>query len=363
MEAGLIRVRIVSALAIYLPSTDKISEIGYRTSVSRAGLGTFQVDATFAVDARHPVLPGRTGRGRSYSAIHVKIMTMMRNPDQIRRPSFVGIGPVRTATTWLHEALRGHVALPRGIKETHFFPRHYSRGIDWYLKHFRGYSSNLLVGEIDPTCFDFPEASERINQQLPGCKVICSLRDPVQRTYSHYRHLQTLGYIGHASFEQTIESHLGFLFQPGNMIGTSYYAFHLKRWLEILGRDRVLVTFFDDMEAHPQQFIDNITEFIGAPRIDLLRSAVAAKRINSRETSALHPGLAGRVRRLRDELERRRMYRTTARLDFFFRYSFGRGKIFPSIDPRTARSLREYFRPEIEELEQLVRRDLTSWKN
>jgi hypothetical protein len=288
---------------------------------------------------------------------------VIKNPDQIRRPSFVGIGPIRTATSWLHAVLEGHVALPRRTKETHFFSRHYSQGIDWYLKHFRGYSANLVVGEIDPTCFDFPEAPARINQQLPGCKVICSLRDPVQRTYSHYRHLQTLGYTGQASFEQTIESHLGWVFQPDNTIGSSYYAFHLKRWLEMFGRDRVLVTFYDDMEAHPQQFIDNITEFIGAPRIDLLQSAVAAKRINSRERSALHPGMAARVRRLRDELERRRMYRTTARLGFFFRYCFGRGKIFPSIDPRTARTLREHFRPEIEELEQLVRRELSSWKS
>ncbi len=116
------------------------------------------------------------------------------------------------------------------------------------------------------------------------------------------------------------------------------------------------------MQADPQQFIDDVTEFIGASRIDLAQSRVAASRINPRERSARDPVLAARVRRLREALERRRMYRTITRLGFLFRYCFGRGEPFSGIQPETERTLRDYFRPDIEALEKLAERDLSPWK-
>ena len=287
---------------------------------------------------------------------------MTRNLDRFRYPSFIGIGPPRTATTWMHQVLEGRVALPRRTKETDFFSTNYSLGLDWYLKHFRRYRADLVVGEIAPTYFDFREAPVRIDRHLPLCKVICSLRDPVQRTYSHYRLLRSEGWIVRQSFEQAIESHRKWRLGAGNIIGSSYYATHLKRWFEVLGRERVLVIFHQDMEADPQRYIDDVTRFIGIPRIYLGHS-IGGTKINSLERAPLHPHLAARARRLRDLLERRRMYRTIATLGFFFRYCFGRGEVFPGVDPRTERELRDIFRPDIETLEELVQRDLSSWKN
>ena len=42
-------------------------------------------------------------------------------------PDFIGIGPARTGTTWLHEKLLEHVDLPRNIKETKYFERNHAR--------------------------------------------------------------------------------------------------------------------------------------------------------------------------------------------------------------------------------------------
>ena len=287
----------------------------------------------------------------------------MNNDDRMRQPSFIGIGPPRTATTWMHRVLQHHVGLPRGTKATDFFSTKYSLGIDWYLKHFRGYPAGLVAGEINPNYFDFAAAPSRILEHLPNCKIICSLRDPVQRTHSHYRMFQTIGYLGRQSFEQAIQLHLGWQFGPGNMISSSYYAVLLKRWFDKFGPKRVLVVFQEDLETDPQRFMDNITQFINAPRIDLVKSAVASERINPRDRSARNPRLAARALELRKALERRRMYRTIARLGFFFSYCFNQGEVFPKLNPETARLLRDYFRPDIEALEKMVQRDLSSWKN
>lgn len=50
---------------------------------------------------------------------------------------FIGIGPMRAGTSWLHHALSLHpgVSLPRE-KETFYFDRYFERGPAWYAAHF-----------------------------------------------------------------------------------------------------------------------------------------------------------------------------------------------------------------------------------
>src|SRR5215831_20542545 len=98
-----------------------------------------------------------------------------------RLPDFIAVGPPRAATTWLDLVLRGHAGLPGQTKETHFFTRNYARGIDWYARHFRHCTADPVVGEICPSYFASGEARERIGLTIPDCKIICTLRDPVER--------------------------------------------------------------------------------------------------------------------------------------------------------------------------------------
>jgi hypothetical protein len=279
-----------------------------------------------------------------------------------RLPDFIVVGAGRTATTWIHRVLGPHVGLPRRTKETNFFSTNYSLGLDWYLAHFRGYSEELMIGEVSPTYFDYEEAPTRIAHVIPRCKIICSLRDPVQRLYSHYRLLKSEGWISRQTFEQAVEQHEKWAGRSGNMIGTNRYAFHLQRWFEVFGRGNVLVTFYDDLEANPQGHIDQLTSFIAIPRIDLGRSPIGSKPINLIERAPRHPHLAARARRLRGSLERRRMYRTIEMFGPFFRYCAGRGEQFPPLAGDSERFLRARFRPEVEALERLVSRDLSRWK-
>jgi hypothetical protein len=89
-------------------------------------------------------------------------------------PSFIAVGPTRTATTWLYQVLKGHIGLPSGIKETQFFIWNYDLGLTWYRRHFRNCSPHLPVMEIAPTYFDSPEARERVKLHIPECKIICT---------------------------------------------------------------------------------------------------------------------------------------------------------------------------------------------
>src|ERR1700745_796930 len=95
-----------------------------------------------------------------------------------RLPSIIGAGPGRTGTNWLHRALECLVDLPYGVKEPKFFSTYYDKGIDWYARHFRYATGERKIAEICPY-FMMPETRERIHSHIPNCKVITTMRDPV----------------------------------------------------------------------------------------------------------------------------------------------------------------------------------------
>ena len=115
----------------------------------------------------------------------------MNDSTRLRLPVFIGIGPTRTGSTWLHHALGGVAGLP-SEKETRFFGGRHHKGIEWYSRRFADCPDKAPIGEICPTYFASIEAIERIHSYIPDCKIICTFRDPVHRAYSHYKLMRRL---------------------------------------------------------------------------------------------------------------------------------------------------------------------------
>ena len=89
----------------------------------------------------------------------------------VNLPTFIGVGPPRTGTTWLDKILRGHVNLPARQKETLFFDVRYERGIHWYLRHFKNRRPGVPTGEFgNPTgrrCpLDFTRTVDRTDWKI-----------------------------------------------------------------------------------------------------------------------------------------------------------------------------------------------------
>jgi len=279
-----------------------------------------------------------------------------------RMPEFIAVGPPRTATTWLDRVLVGHVGLSEGVKETHFFSWYYDLGFDWYRRHFRNCPPNLPILEITPTYFDSPVARVRIKHDIPHCRIICTLRDPVGRLFSNYRQLRREGFIGHDSLQKAIADCRKWD-GPGNMFSVSRYTENIRAWQEAFGEDGVLVVLYDDLEDNPQAYLDQVTGFIGIPKIDLGDSPVGIGKVNEMNQAPKSYKLARRARVFREWLRRRELYFISEKFSMVWNYCFGRGESFPPLDPGMEVSLREYFLPEVEALETLLKRDLTRWKN
>ncbi|MGH7950027.1 MAG: hypothetical protein ACREQF_12430, partial [Candidatus Binataceae bacterium] len=142
------------------------------------------------------------------------------------------------------------------------------------------------------------------------------------------------------------------------------YAFHLRRWMERFGEDRTLVLFYDDLQAHEQTFADSVCDFIGVDRIDLRTITLPREVYNSIARAPKYRKLAQNARHLRRWLREHDAHRLVRTLQDWgvWRWCFGRGEPFGPIAPDLDARLRELFRPEVEALEELVGRDLTSWK-
>jgi hypothetical protein len=242
------------------------------------------------------------------------------------------------------------------VKETQFFRDNYSLGISWYQSFFQRCSPHLPIGEIAPTYFDQAEVRQRIKETIPDCKIVCTLRDPVARLYSQYKVWTSMGMIGGAFDYSLLHQDLG---------ARGSYAFNIKAWIEMFGRDRVLVLCQEDLEADQQGFVNLVCAFIGCPPIDISASSLGSRRVLRVLRRPRIPKLALEARKFKDWAIRHKLGRVAHIFEtdnVVFNLCFGGGQLFSPLAPAVELQLRSLLCPEIEELEVLLGRDLTHWK-
>lgn len=281
----------------------------------------------------------------------------LRNQTAGKLPDFIGVGPPRTATTWLHEALSGHVGLPQGAKETDFFVHKYDNGLEWYAAHFRTCPPGRPIGEFSPNYFIGTQTRERIARHIPDCKIICTLRDPVERTYSHYRKGCEGQYIS-GSFEECLE-------KRADILEWSKYATHLMAWRPLFGAENVLILIHDDLKADAQAFLNGVCDFIRIERFQLSDPKMQDNLVNAIPSEPRYPRIAHAARIVRDRLQKKGNYALVNSLKSptLRNFLFSGGPVYKPMRSETETRLREFFRPEVEDLEEILGRDLSSWKN
>ena len=272
-----------------------------------------------------------------------------------RLPEIIGAGPGRTGTTWLHRVLVGRVDLPHGVKETQFFNTFYDKGLDWYARHFRYATGDRKIAEICPYFFH-PLAPGRIKAHIPNCRVITTLRDPVDHAFSAYKLVVHFAW-AHGSFDEVLKS------RP-NLGSGNRYAAHLKTWFDLFGRENVLVTMYDELRAQPQSYLDRVTDFMGVERIALSARPEIGDDVHSFARAPKSRRLARSARKMMYRLQGDQAYGAINLLERagVWDFCYGRGTPFGCLTPQQEQGLRERYLPEVEALEELLRIDLSAWK-
>jgi tetratricopeptide (TPR) repeat protein len=200
---------------------------------------------------------------------------------KILGPKFMIIGSMKGGTTSLYNYIIKHPQVIAAVKkEIHFFDEYYRAGIDWYLAHFPPQieEKKYISGEASPgySLIDNPEI---ILKEFPDVKLIVILRNPVERTISHYFHNVKLG-LESRSFETVMYSivdilnrlndssnydEIDWIMQQNCYLKNSLYAYHLKKWFALVPQEQLLILKSEDLFISTNEIMQQVFDFIELP--------------------------------------------------------------------------------------------------
>jgi hypothetical protein len=281
---------------------------------------------------------------------------LSRVRGSVARPNFLIIGAAKAGTTSLYHYLGQHPDVyVSPIKE----PRYYCdeeqvrdlsavRSREAYESLFSGARAAQAIGEATSSYLNTVAGLGRMHADLPGVRLIVSLRHPVDRAYSSYLARCVRGVETSTPEEALRPGHIAF--------EASLYSERLKRYFRRFPRRHVHVILFDDLVARPQDIVRDVFRFLGVdPAFDADTT--------TRHNPALVPRFARLNRTLASTLRVARRMAPQPLLWKGFGVALRRPLMrAPDPLPRALRSrLLNRYRDDILATAELVGRDLTHW--
>jgi len=172
---------------------------------------------------------------------------------------FLFIGAPKCGTTWLTRHLAAHPGVAMPLEELHYYSRHFERGPDWYLRQFGADVHRKLLGENSNSYLTESEtALPRIVAEQPDAKILCVVRNPIERAYSSYG-MQ----IDRGRASQDIERYLDPARSPRpHILHNGLYARMLRPWYDAYPGEKILVVRFERMKSDPLGLLHEICVFL-----------------------------------------------------------------------------------------------------
>jgi len=281
--------------------------------------------------------------------------------DYQNRPTFIGIGAQKCASSWVYKVLEDHpevgVSQP---KELDFFSYYYDRGYQWYYNYFLALPVTKVIGEISPSYFCALSAPVRAAGFNAKFRIVVTLRDPIERAFSN--HLHEIRIKQFSGADLTFEAGLA---NNAMYIEQSRYATHLQHWLDYFPREQILVLLQEDIKQDPQREAHRLYHFL---EIDsnhqsgfLFRQANPSygEKLQGIDKTLRMIGHLGRrvggvslVKRIRDNSWVLNMRQANRR---------HLSETVPSMLPETKKYLRQELADEVERLAKLLNRETLPW--
>jgi len=197
-------------------------------------------------------------------------------------PNFMIIGGMRCGTTVLYKILKKHPEISFSkTKEPHFFDldKRYLKGVKFYKEYFN--IASQAIGEATASYLRrYNKVPKRIKQILPKLKVIIMLRNPVDRSFSHYFfHQQFKKKIKQKQcIYDSIEDMIAKTGFDSNVFKDSLYYFQLQEWFKYFPKSQVLIVKSEDFFKSPQLTIRKILKFL---KVKVLNLNLEVDKINT----------------------------------------------------------------------------------
>lgn len=210
------------------------------------------------------------------------ILRHKQEQKKLRGPDFLIIGAQKCGTNSLYYYLMQHPSIePATQKEVHYFDLNFAKKLQWYQSHFPKITSGILTGEASPYYIFHPLVAERILEVYPDIKLIVLLRNPVDRTISHYYWEVKLG-CESLSFSEAIaaestrlEGEVEKILQDGNYysfnhqhytyLSRSIYVEQLEKWTSIFPKEQFLILKSEELFDRPAPSMNKVFEFLELP--------------------------------------------------------------------------------------------------
>lgn len=315
-------------------------------------------------------------------------MEIAATPDprgvRMELPDFVIIGAQKAGSTALMRSLGAHPQIHLPVKETVYFrdPWYQFQGVEELERGARTRKPAVTRRGIkSPDILGDPSCAGRVHQTLgPDTQLIAVLRDPVRRAISSYYWGMQWGWIPIEDPNVGIPRIMSGLYREAyprasEVLEYGRYAAHLKRFIELFGRDQLAIVTDEELKADIDMQMRRIFEFL---KVDPDRSVrIPTKRVNSGVYS---------MRRLQFLKRRHRyIYRPFEGFEAFGAHphrpasmtgylsdraiaAWDRlvlARVLPNEPPRIERpvlnSLATYYRDDVRELSLILDKDLHHW--
>lgn len=252
-------------------------------------------------------------------------------------PNFFHAGFPKTATTWFHRCLREHPDVYVPPQDAlHFLTCNHHQGLEWYQQFYNGWTDQAVIADTTPSYAAFDWSRKRLAELNPDAKILITLRNPIDRAFSHYWHYKEKRE-PKQSFEAALQKYPDLY---SSWIGFGFYHHHISDLLQYFPRQQIHFGFYEDINRDPLTFCASVFEFLSITP-DFVPSCLGT-RINTQQTRR-QPGITGRLQNLS-----RRIWPKDS--------GYKKG-----MSAQTREQLQGIYRPEIEKLSVLLDRDLTSW--
>jgi hypothetical protein len=292
------------------------------------------------------------------------------NKGENNKVDFFIVGAPKAGTTALHAHLDKH---PQVCMSSDKEPNYFSweeiekqqlyydkvnvKTESEYLALFNGNETAKIRGEASVSYLFYEEVPKRIKAYNPNAKIIISLRQPVQRAFSHYQMDYSLGLVTE-SFEKIFTNGKGHP-KTGNFFQQyfllSEYAPQVKRYLDVFGSENTCILLHEKLIQQPEQTLEGVFSFLS------IDATTSGELIEQQNVTGAGKNIF--IRSLYKNQSLRKVLTTIFNEEIRNKI---KSKLFskdhlPTLSKTFERTLNEYYRPGIEQLISLTGLPIAHW--
>jgi len=190
-------------------------------------------------------------------------------------PNFFIVGAPKAGTTAIFHYLNQHPQIYMSTrKEPHYFSiknvldndlrKKPIRNKTKYLNLFKNVKNEKIVGEASTSYLADPEAPKLIKKIIPDAKILISIRDPTERTFSAYLMKKNAGLM-ESTFHDQIQLELQQeidLKKPNCTLKEGFYSESISRYLNIFDSNQIKIIIFEEWITDPKKKLEEIIKFL-----------------------------------------------------------------------------------------------------